>query len=154
MRNAATWQSLISSGIPLAAPMAVQAQLDADGHLQLFAPLAPNRNDKGTGFGGSIAALATLAGWCEVLRLTDLHDLGPVEIVIQRGATEYLKPVESDFIARAIPCHAEAAAAFAKILTRRGIGRLAVTVEIWAGNGMAARFDGEFVARTQKPSTT
>ena len=44
---------------------AMQAQIercDATG-LALTAPLEPNVNDKGTAFGGSMAAIAALTGW-------------------------------------------------------------------------------------------
>ena len=53
----------LKESIPLAAAMQIEA-LQFDGQqLEMRVPLAANVNDKGTGFGGSIAALATLAGW-------------------------------------------------------------------------------------------
>jgi len=44
---------------------AMQARLERynDGGLSIKAPLAPNINDKGIAFGGSLAAIASLTGW-------------------------------------------------------------------------------------------
>ena len=76
----------------------------ADAHdgdeLALSAPLAPNINDKGCAFGGSLVSLMTLAGWgLIVLKLGALDR--DCDVYVQDSSVRYLAPVWSDFIARA-----------------------------------------------------
>ena len=53
----------LSRHVPLF--QAMQARLDRcdETGLSMSAPLAPNINDKGIAFGGSMAAIASLTGW-------------------------------------------------------------------------------------------
>ncbi|QDQ28556.1 thioesterase [Chitinimonas arctica] len=142
------WQSLIYNGIPLARAMQVAFRSLPDGRVSLDAPLAPNVNDKGTGFGGSIAALATLAGWVETQRQLDLAGLeSAVEIVVQRGETTYLLPVSGAFSATARCPDESERERFLRIFRRKGTARLAVTVELCCEARVVARFSGEYVAR-------
>lgn len=65
------WQAELEhelhSTIPLVRAMQLQVRrtdCDASGvHIEFFAPLGPNINDKGCAFGGSEASLLTLACW-------------------------------------------------------------------------------------------
>ena len=66
----------------------------------LAAPLAPNINHRETVFGGSAAALATLAAW--TLLHARLAAAGlPSRLVIQRNTMDYDAPIPTDFTARA-----------------------------------------------------
>ena len=56
-------ESFVLENIPLTRAMALSVHCRGPDRLQLKAPLAANVNDKGTGFGGSQVALATLAAW-------------------------------------------------------------------------------------------
>lgn len=141
--------------IPLSRDMGVRvASLDS-GALELEAPLAPNRNHKGTAFGGSLYSLATLAAWGTVRAL--LAPAGPgmagqaAHVVIVEGALNYLKPVQGAFVARCErPGEAEAAR-FRQALLRKGKARIALRSEVRAagageGEGPAAVFHGIFAA--------
>ncbi len=64
--------------------------------LTLTAPLAENKNDKNTGFAGSIYSLAVLTGWSFLFLKTQEENLW-VEIVIGKADVEYLRPVKTDF---------------------------------------------------------
>src|SRR5690606_33240492 len=56
-------EAFLHAKIPLARAMGVRVErCDSEG-LVLTAPLEPNHNHLGTAFGGSLAALATLAGY-------------------------------------------------------------------------------------------
>ena len=71
--------------IPLARAMALRvAAYDGDS-LALAAPLAPNVNDKGCAFGGSLASLMTLAGW-GVIRLAVAAEAGAMCRAVGREA--------------------------------------------------------------------
>jgi thioesterase domain-containing protein len=141
--------------IPLSRDMGVRvASLDGKA-LELAAPLAPNRNHKGTAFGGSLYSLATLAAWGTVRAL--LAPMGPgrdgaaVHIVIVEGALNYLKPVQGAFAARCERPDEAEAARFRQALLRKGKARIALRSEVRAagaaeGEGPAAVFQGVFAA--------
>ena len=85
--------------IPLTQAMGLHvAGRDGSG-LRLAAPLAPNLNDKGTAFAGSLAAIVTLAGWALttlVLREAGIED---AQVAVGRAETDYLRPVRSALLA-------------------------------------------------------
>ncbi len=142
------WHALLHSSIPLVTAMQVNVTPLADGRQQLHVPLAPNVNDKGTGFGGSVAALATLAGWVETQRQLDRAGVvEPVDIMVQRGETHYLLPITADFSAEAqLPDTAELER-FQRMYARKGLARLAVGVALHCNGALVARYEGEYVAR-------
>lgn len=135
----------LQSEIPLARAMKVEASLfDARG-LCLRAPLAPNINHKLTAFGGSLANVATLAGWGLVQLL--VRDLGfPVIVVIQECRVQYLKPVVSDIEALALMPDAVRIDKFLRTLTRHSRARLELEAQIPAEGEPAVVFSGQFVA--------
>ena len=143
------WQqrlgALWAEGIPLAGAMGVRIRrLDAQ-TLEVTAPLAPNRNHMGNAFGGSLQALATLAGWGVTLIASGDPDAH--HVVIRDARMRFLAPVFGELSAVATRPSADAVAAFHATLTARGRARLAVPVIIrGAGEAVAARFVGEFVA--------
>ena len=55
-------EELFHSQIPITAHMGVEVVHYDRHNLELAAPLAPNENDKGTGFGGSRSSLLTPRG--------------------------------------------------------------------------------------------
>jgi thioesterase domain-containing protein len=141
------WQTELEHGIPLVRAMQLSVQTVPDGRVRLLVPLGPNINDKGTGFGGSVAALATLAGWVETRRQLDLViPEAAVDIVVQRGQTQYLAPIHGDFSAMARLPGADDATRFLRLFARRGVGRLAVSVDICCQDQVCATFDAEYVA--------
>src|SRR5215208_3229694 len=82
--------------IPISKGMGVRVlRADAAGVL-LCAPLKPNLNHRQTFFGGSAAALATLAAWgLAHERLLEQAGLD-VHLVIQRSSMEYLEPAAAE----------------------------------------------------------
>ncbi|WP_269532210.1 YiiD C-terminal domain-containing protein [Chitinimonas sp. BJYL2] len=142
------WPTLLHQSIPLTRLMGVDATAQADGRITIAVPLAPNVNDKGTGFGGSLAVVATLAGWVEVQRQLDLAGLGDsVEIVIQRGETTYLLPVTADFSATADELDTDVLGRFLRLFARKGLARLALTASVHCEGVLTARFEAEYVAK-------
>lgn len=130
--------------IPLTRAMGVTVvRLDAHG-LVLRAPLAPNLNHKHTAFGGSLATLATLAGWGLVQVL--LREQAPVTVVIQDSTVDYRHPVTADFEAVAPWPAAADRTRFLATLARTGRARIALDVQIRAGDKLAVQFHGRFVA--------
>src|SRR5690554_2147983 len=66
----------------------------------LAAPLEPNINHRDTLFGGSAAAVATLAAW-SLLYLRLLRDGIDARLVIHRNTMEYKRPIAGEFTATA-----------------------------------------------------
>lgn len=90
--RAATLEIRLLAAIPLARAMQVRI-MDFDGErIRLEAPLAPNINDKGTGFAGSLATLVTLSGWC-LATLVGETDGIPCEVAVYRSELDFLRPV-------------------------------------------------------------
>jgi thioesterase domain-containing protein len=130
--------------IPLTRAMGVSvAHFDATG-LTLRAPLEPNINHKSTAFGGSLATLATLAGW-GLLQLL-LREQQPVTVVIQESSVQYLRPVAEDMQATCAMPQAGELEKFLRTLARKGMARIELEVLIPAGGETAVIFRGRFVA--------
>src|SRR5262249_24093825 len=138
--------------IPLARAMQLRVAGAGDEFLRLAAPLAPNVNDKGCAFGGSLASLMTLAGWgLIVLKLRSLGRDG--DVFVQDSTIRYLAPVWSDFTAEAPLADGEAWTAFVATLRRRGRARLRVAGRVPLADGAeAATFEARFVAIVQDPA--
>lgn len=152
MTQLARFQNRINDVIPLTRSLGVKLE-SYDGHrLLVTAPLEPNSNHQGTGFGGSLYAVGVVAAWGVVeLFLADCSLTGTV--VVQTGSIEYLGPVEDDFfVVGELPTGQELER-FQKSLARHGKGRLNVEARLYCGapelspEGQAPRavFQGRFV---------
>lgn len=132
--------------IPLARAMALRVAAHDGDSLTLAAPLAPNVNDKGCAFGGSLASLMTLAGW-GVIRLAVAARELDCDIYVQDSAIRYLAPVWGDFEAIAKLADGESFDAFFAALAARGKARLNVTCRVpLVEGGDAATLAARFVA--------
>ena len=86
--------------IPQVRAMQVDIAGVAGDRLRLAAPLAPNVNDKGSAFGGSLVSLMTLAGWgLATLRLAEAGL--KAEVYVADSQVRYLAPLEADLHAEA-----------------------------------------------------
>lgn len=86
--------------IPQARAMQIAIAAAGAGRLHLHAPLAPNINDKGTAFGGSLVSLMTLAGWG--LATWQLARAGvTADVYVADSAVRYLAPLYADLEAEA-----------------------------------------------------
>ncbi|TDU81127.1 thioesterase domain-containing protein [Prosthecobacter fusiformis] len=129
--------------IPLTHAMGVRVESYDEKQLVLTAPLEPNHNHLGTAFGGSLSALATLAGYSLLWLL--LGDRS-AHIVIRESAIRYRHPVTRTL--RAICHHPDPAAlsAFRTIFEETGKARLTLQVTIEEDERTCVEFTGEFVA--------
>jgi thioesterase domain-containing protein len=135
----------LRDNIPLTTALAVEVIDVSDSAVRLRAPLAPNRNHRQTAFGGSVAALAVLAGW-GWLHARLVARAVPVRLVIQRQELDYLAPIASDFIATCAAPEDAAWNRFARALDTRGRARIELAVTVTCGEVLAARFSGAYVA--------
>ncbi|GGK54177.1 YiiD C-terminal domain-containing protein [Amphritea balenae] len=113
--------------------------------LQMPAALAPNVNDKGTGFGGSLSTVATLCGWAMVTLY--LREQGrDCDVMIRDSQIKYLAPVTGDFAAVAeLPDQSELDT-FISFMDNKGRGRLNLEIEVRQGDKVAMTLSGAYVA--------
>ena len=129
--------------IPLTRAMGVEVTSYENTGLVMTAPLAMNHNHLGTAFGGSLNAIATLAGY--VLLWLELRDRS-AHIVIRDSRIRFHRPVTGEL--RAV-CRAPADAIladFRESFARKGKARLELHVEIREAGELAVEFSGTFVA--------
>jgi thioesterase domain-containing protein len=118
--------------------------------LCMRAPLAPNVNDKGCAFGGSLTSVMTLACWCLVKLAMDQRGLG-CDIYVQDSEVRYLAPVWEDFSAEARLAYGKNFEEFFSTLESRGRARLSAHCEVRLADGtVASSLNARFVALRQR----
>jgi thioesterase domain-containing protein len=138
-------QQYLHEHIPITRAMQVTVLEATPDAALLAAPLAPNINHRETVFGGSAAALATLAAWTLLHARLTAAGL-PSRLVIQRNTMDYDAPIPTDFTATAAlkePAHWPR---FITMLQRKGRARIAVVANLHCRGEPVGRFDGDFVA--------
>ena len=144
-------EKFLHEKIPITRAMGVRVESFDNGQFVLVAPIKNNHNHLHTAFGGSLSAMATLAGygflWLE------LHD-PEVHVVIKDSAIRFLRPVHGDIRAVCRRPDAGALSAFKSDFARKNKARIVLHVEIVENEMTAVEFEGTFVAVREggKPS--
>ena len=137
-------ESYLHDHIPLTKHLGVRVTRASAEAVELLAPLEPNLNHRKTGFGGSISAVAILAGWgllwCRLRGRAAGHN-----IVIQRNTIEYVAPVTADFTARCAAPSPTQWKRFERMFEQRGRSRIDLKSIVRVGEDVAAEFEGRFV---------
>lgn len=141
----------IHEQIPITSAMGVKVLEATAERVELSAPLAPNINHRETVFGGSAAAIATLAAWTLVLVRMRAEQLQG-RLVISRNSMEYQKPITADFTATATLEDLDSWLKFVAGLNRKGRGRVTARSCLWLADQQVASFQGQFVALSGKGS--
>jgi thioesterase domain-containing protein len=138
-------EECIHEEIPLSAAMGTQVVVATPESVVLAAPLAPNVNHRATAFGGSVAALAMLAGW--TLVDVRMRDTGiRAHTVVQTGDVRFLAPAKASLEARAFPPEDEAWRRFLTTLRRWRRARIRLRVEVRSDGELVATLDGAYVS--------
>ncbi len=142
----AALQAELQQSIPLTRAMQLKVGAWSDQGLTLTAPLAPNVNDKGSAFGGSLSALLTLAGWGLMWLRTRQASVN-CDLVIHRGEIRYLRPV-TGLITACCPQPGEQEwRLFSEQFESRGKARIQLRPVVLDSAGReAVTFQSEFVA--------
>lgn len=138
-------QRLLNTELPITLHLGVRVVVANPEQVILRAPLAPNRNHRGTAFAGSLNALATLAGWSWLTLFLQHHHLAG-QVVLQDSSITYARPVATAFTATCAAPEAATIARFRAAFHRSGRGRLRLTVELADEAGAAGSFTGRYVA--------
>lgn len=129
--------------IPLTRAMGVRVVKHDTTGFTLEAPVALNYNHLHTAFGGSINAVATLAGygvlWLELRA-------GAAHIVIRESSIRFLRPVRETIRATCSVPDQEQLQTFRARLAAKGKARLTLEVRVEENGATAAEFTGTFVA--------
>ncbi|MDQ2972300.1 MAG: YiiD C-terminal domain-containing protein [Rhodanobacteraceae bacterium] len=145
---AAQLERHILEHIPLARAMYARVARYDGAQLELVAPLAPNINDKGCAFGGSMASLMTLAGWGLLelaLRAREIE----CDIYIGDSQLRYREPLWGELHARARFTEEISLDDFFETLAARGKARVEIICEIVWRERAAATLDAAFVAKVR-----
>ncbi|MEL7536812.1 MAG: YiiD C-terminal domain-containing protein [Pseudomonadota bacterium] len=129
--------------IPLTRAMGLATDRVSATHVSLKLPLAANHNHKGTMFGGSLAALGTLACWALIHVRMERDGLAG-ELVVMRSEMDYTAAVTADCFGI---CSFEDEDRWGRCrrgLERRGRSKLAITSELETGGLRVAQFAGDF----------
>jgi len=139
-------EAYLREHIPLSGGMGVAVVEAGPDGVTLEAPLHPaNVNHRSTAFGGSVAALAILAGWT-VVHLRLRHEGIGAQTVIQTSDVRYDAPIHGPFQAVSEPIAERDWNRFTRGVTRHGRGRVQVSVTVRAEGEPAATFTGAYVA--------
>ena len=124
---------------------AMQARLDRcdETGLSMTAPLAPNINDKGIAFGGSMAAIASLTGWA-LTRITLREHGETAEIFITDSSLKFLRPVRGEIATECARPDPAVTARFIDSYRQRGKARWTVGGTIRAEGELAMTFLGQY----------
>jgi len=138
-------EAYLKEHIPLSAAMAIKIVAAGPDGVSIEVPLGPNLNHRATAFGGSVAALAILAGWTLVhLRLKEEGLV--TRTVVQSSSVDYDAPIHGTFTAVTEPVEPLKWEKFVRAITRHGKGRIGIAANVVAEGGAAARYTGAYVA--------
>ena len=142
--------------------------------LSITAALAPNHNDKGTAFAGSLSATANLCGWGLITLLLEelTEELAEelleeraeesaqesaadrldraFDVVIRDSRLEYFLPVTRDFTVTAEFAADADIDSFVEKLKAKGKARMDVVVTVMEGGELCFRLSGAYVALKKK----
>ena len=138
----------IRAAIPLSDAMQFSIdRLELD-RIQVSAPLEPNVNIHGTGFAGSIYAVAVLSGWALCRHIMETLEMDG-DLVVAKAEIAYRAPVTS---AMECSCYVdtEARENFVEGFTQLGKGKLELKVEV--GDRPHAILQATYIALSPKAS--
>jgi thioesterase domain-containing protein len=136
-------ENFLHEQIPLTRAMGVRVAEWDGARLVVTAPLEPNHNHLGTAFGGSLAAIATLAGYGLLwLALGDRS----AHIVIRSSTMNYRAPVRRSIRAVCVKPDDVAMTEFREKFHRAGKARITLRVVIEEDGATCVEFEGVFVA--------
>jgi thioesterase domain-containing protein len=129
--------------IPLTRAMGMAVTAWDGQAVTLTAPLEPNLNHADTAFGGSIASMGIMAGYCLAYLILAERKISN-RLLIQQSSVEFLRPIDGEMTARA--CVPADVAAFVELLEKKRRARLTLTAAVSCKGLLAARHTGVYVA--------
>ena len=131
--------------IPITRAIGVRVLANDENGFVVEAPVALNSNHLGTGFGGSINAVATLAAYG--LLWLELNDAA-AHVVVAESSIRFLRPVRETIRALCLRPSLDELAAFHSQFAAKRKARITLRVNVIEAGETAAQFEGSFVARS------
>lgn len=114
--------------------------------LTMEAPLAPNINNKGTAFGGSIASICLFGGWAVATLAFVDNDIHNTEIVVYKNEMTFERPARGHLLVNAFIKPDDFAACLARLKAKdEGRIRLDIHVELFHDDERCATMSGLYV---------
>lgn len=133
----------LAEAIPMVEHLGIREMRWAGESLVWELALAPNLNDKGTGFGGALTAQTTLLGWCWATLW--LRQRGyALDVVVAEASQRFLAPVTGDYRIVCAAHSEQAPASLAERLTSRGRGRIGLIQQLWCGETLCLEAHGDY----------
>ncbi|WP_447555781.1 YiiD C-terminal domain-containing protein [Vreelandella sp. EE22] len=137
------FQRWLTQAIPMVEALGLEQMHQSNGHLIWELALTPSLNDKGTGFGGALAAQTTLQGWCWVTLWLRQHALAR-DVVVAEASQRFLAPVTDDYRLVCRPSDPQGPAALLARLEARGKGRIALVQELYCHDVLCLQASGSY----------
>jgi thioesterase domain-containing protein len=114
--------------------------------LTMEAPLAPNINNKGTAFGGSIASICLFGGWAVATLAFADNDIHNTEIVVYKNEMTFERPARGHLVVNAFIRPDDFAACLARLKAKdTNRIRLDIHVELFHDDERCATMRGLYV---------
>ena len=136
-------EQFLQAKIPITVAMGVRVESFDLEKLVITAPLDVNHNHLGTAFGGSLSAIATLAGYS--LLWLELGDRDS-HVVVKSSSIQYRHPVRGEIRAVAKRLDPAVLSRFETKFTKTGKAGLEIAVTIEEDDRVCVDFKGVFVA--------
>jgi thioesterase domain-containing protein len=132
--------------IPLLTAMELSFVGYTDLALTMEAPLAPNINNKGTAFGGSIASICLFGGWAvSTLAFAD-NDVHNTEIVVYKSEMTFERPARGHLTIKARISSDDFEPCLARLQAKdRSRIRMNIHVDLFHDEDRCATMDGLYV---------
>ncbi|WP_346797458.1 YiiD C-terminal domain-containing protein [Halomonas sp. Bachu 37] len=133
----------LANAIPMVTSLGIEKMQREGDRLEWQLALAPNLNDKGTGFGGALAAQTTLQGWCWVTLWLREHGLAR-DVVVAQASQRFLAPVKGDYRLVCTPRQTNGTEQLHENLQQRGKGRIQLVHQLYCGESLCLEAEGDY----------
>ncbi|MGQ4877537.1 YiiD C-terminal domain-containing protein [Billgrantia sp. LNSP4103-1] len=138
-----TFVAWLSDAIPMVEHLGIREMRREGERLVWELSLAPNLNDKGTGFGGALTAQTTLLGWCWTTLW--LRERGHArDVVVAEASQRFLAPVTGDYRLVCAPESEQGPETLAERLASRGRGRIGLAQQLWCDDTLCLEARGDY----------
>lgn len=144
------FQQWLESAIPMVRELGIRRMDQEDGVLSWQLALADSLNDKGTGFGGALAAQTTLQGWCWVtlwLRQQGMQQ----DVVVAEASQRFMAPVTGDYRMICTSEDPKGAEMLAAKLQARGKGSIVLRHQLYCGDLLCMEASGRYAVLPVSP---
>lgn len=139
----------LAEAIPMVAHLGIREMRRDGDRLGWSLALVPSLNDKGTGFGGALAAQTTLLGWCWTTLWLRRRGLAK-DVVVAEAGQRFLAPVTGDYRLECEPEDAAGPTELAERLAHRGKGRIALVQRLWCGDTLCLEARGDYAVLPER----